>query len=67
MYSIILLVTSVKFSQVAYSVGENNRMVRIELVLSIPSSTNITVQVFNTDRSANGKYSLEEIKHCSNI
>ena len=56
MYSIILLVTSVKFSQVAYSIGENNRMVRIELVLSIPSSTNITVQVFNTDRSANGKY-----------
>ena len=57
MYLIILLVTSVKFSQMAYSVGENNVMVQIELVLSNPSSTNITVQVFNTDRSAaNGEY-----------
>ena len=57
MYLIILLVTSVKFSQVAYSIGENNRMVQIELVLSNPSSTNITVQVFNTDKSAaNGEY-----------
>ena len=57
MYSIILLVTSVKFSQVTYSVGENNVMVQIELVLSNPSSTNIIVQVFNTDRSAaNGEY-----------
>ena len=56
MYLIILLVTSVKFSQMAYSVGENV-MVQIELVLSIPSSTNIIVQVFNTDRSAgNGEY-----------
>ena len=57
MYLIILLVTNVKFSQMAYSVGENSVMVQIELVLSIPSSTNITVQVFNTDRSAtNGEY-----------
>ena len=52
----ILLVTSVKFSQLAYSVGENNGMVQILLVLSNPSSTDITVQVSNTDGSASGEY-----------
>ena len=52
----ILLVTSVKFSQSAYSVGENSGMVQITLVLSNPSSTDITIQVTNTDGSANGEY-----------
>ena len=60
MYSLyvlpILLVISVKFSQLAYSVGENNGMVQIVLVLSNPSSTVITAQVSNTDGSATSEY-----------
>ena len=56
MYSIVFLVTSVNFSQSAYSVDENDGIVQLTLVLSIPSSSDITIEVFSTDGSAIGKY-----------
>ena len=44
------------FSQTTYSVNEGAGSVQIGLVLSDPSSTDITVQVTNTDGSATGEY-----------
>ena len=44
------------FNQSMYSVNEDNGPAQPVLVLSGPSSTDITVQVFNTDRSATGEY-----------
>ena len=46
----------VSFSRSVYSVGEYGGLVQIGLVLSNPSSTNVTVVVFNTDGSATGEY-----------
>ena len=54
----MLLVTSVKFSQSTYSVNENSGVVQPVLVLSIPSSTDITVEVISTDGSATGELIL---------
>ena len=56
MYSIVFLVTSVNFSQSAYMVDENDGMVQFILLLSNPSSTNITVEVSSIDGSATGEY-----------
>ena len=39
-----------------YSVNEGDGSAPIGLVLSGPSSTPITVEVFNTDGSATGEY-----------
>ena len=39
-----------------YSVNEDTGPARPVLVISNPSSTNITVQVTNTDGSATGEY-----------
>ena len=55
-YVCILIATSVKFDQSAYSVNERNEKVQIVLVLSNPSSTIITVEVLSTDGSATGKH-----------
>ena len=54
----MLLVTSVKFSQSTYSVNENSGVVQPVLVLSNPSSTDITVEVTSTDGSATGELIL---------
>ena len=51
-----LLAITVMFSQKMYSVNENAGPVQPLLVLSNPSSTDITVEVFNTDGSATGEY-----------
>jgi len=51
---IMLLVTTMRFTQSAYSVDENNGPVQPVLVLSNPSSTDITVQVFNINITAFG-------------
>ena len=45
----------VYFNQSAYGVDESDVLYPI-LVLSNPSLTDITVQVFSTDRSATGRY-----------
>ena len=46
------------FSQSAYSVNENDEPAQAVLVLSNPASTDITVEVYNTDGSAIGEYIL---------
>ena len=56
MYSTVLLVTSVSFSQSAYTVDENVGIVQFTLFLSIPSSTDIAVEIFAIDESAIGEY-----------
>ena len=43
------------FSQTTYSVDEDDGPAQPVLVLSNPSSTDITVQVTNTDGSATGE------------
>ena len=44
------------FTETTYSVNENGGSVQIGVELSGPSSTDTTVQVFNTDGSATGEY-----------
>ena len=56
MYSTVPLVTSVNFSQSAYTVDENDEIVQFTLFLSISSSTDITVEIFAIDGSAIGEY-----------
>ena len=43
------------FEQHIYTVNEADETVQLVLVLSIPSSTDITVEVFSTEGSATGK------------
>ena len=50
------VVCAVSFSQSTYSVNEDDGPAQPVLVLSNPSSINITVQVINTDGSAVGEY-----------
>ena len=47
---------TVRFEQQTYSVNENNERVEPVLVLSNPSSSVITVQVFSTNETAFGKW-----------
>ena len=54
--SSFLVAITVTFSQTTYSVNENAGPARPELVLSNPSSTDFTVEVFNTNRTAFGEY-----------
>jgi len=46
---------TVNFSQSAYNVDEGDGPAQPVLILSNPSSTDITVSVFSTDGSATGK------------
>jgi len=50
------LVTTVSFDQSAYSFNENVGLVQIALVLSNPSSDDITIQVKSSDNTAQGHY-----------
>ena len=52
-----MLATTVNFSHSAYSVNEDSGSVQPVLVLSNPSSTDITVEVFDTNITALGKCS----------
>ena len=45
----------VSFEQQTYNVNESNEKVQVVLVLSNPSSTDIIIEVVNTDGSAIGK------------
>ena len=49
-------VITVNFDQTVYNVDEDDGSAQPVLVLSNPSSTDITVVVFNTDGSATGEY-----------
>ena len=51
------------FSQTTYSVDENAGPARPELVLNNPSSTDVTVEVINTNGMAFGKYCSILINH----
>ena len=51
-----LLATTVMFSEIIYSVNENTGPAQPVLVLSNPSSSNITVEVLSSDGSATGEY-----------
>ena len=53
-----LLAITVMFTETMYSVDEDGGSVRIGVELSNPSSTDIVVEVFNTDRTASGKYCI---------
>ena len=50
-----LTAATVSFAQLTYNVNEDDEIVEPVLVLSNPSSSVITVQVFSTDGSATGK------------
>ena len=50
------LALTVTFNQTTYSVDEDDGPAQPELVLSNPSSTDITVQVTSSDGSATGEY-----------
>ena len=54
-FHLYLTAALVSFEKRSYVVDENSGNVRLSLVLSNPSSTVITVQVFSTDGSATGK------------
>jgi len=51
---------TVAFSQTTpYRFGENAGSAQVELVLSNPSSTDITLQVLSNDGTAIGKYVMQ--------
>ena len=54
-YLFCLIATTMSFAQPTYIVDEADGTVEPVLVLSNPSSSVITVQVFSTDGSATGK------------
>ena len=47
---------TVSFNQSTYSVNEDAGTAQLLLMLSNPSSTDITVVVYNTNRTAFGEY-----------
>ena len=51
----ILLAIAIQFEQSTYTVDEDDGPAQPVLVLSNPSSTDITVQVFSQDNTAIGK------------
>ena len=53
----LYLDTTVEFSNSIYSVDEDSGSARLLLLLSNPPSTNITIEVFNTNITALGKLS----------
>ena len=57
-FNIQLLDITVNFEQIMYNIAEANVLVNPVLVLSNPSSTNITVEILSTEGSATGKYSV---------
>ena len=52
----LLLDITVSFGQGMYTINENAGVVQVSLILSNPSSTVVSVNVFNTNVTANGKY-----------
>ena len=54
--SFVFLAITVTFSQLMYTVIENPGSAQSDLVFSNPSSTDIILEVYNTDVSATGEY-----------
>ena len=57
-YVVCYVVITVSFNQSTYSVNENSGPVQPVLVLSSPSTVNISVQIMNNDNTASGKQSV---------
>ena len=55
MYNIYHIDVTVSFMNPRYSFDENNVTVQLVLVLTNPSSTDITLQVANDDNTTTGK------------
>ena len=53
-----ITVPTITFTQSTYSVDEDDGPAQPVLVLSNPSSTDVTISVFSTDGSATGKDTL---------
>ena len=53
---VVLLATTVMFTEAMYSVDEDDMSVTIGVELSNPSSTDTVVEVYHTDRTATGEY-----------
>ena len=49
------VVATVAFDQVAYYVSENNATTQIVLILDIPLSTDVTIEIYDTNVTASGK------------
>ena len=54
-YISMYVAPTTNFNQSTYNVGEDDGPAQPVLVLSNPSSTDITISVFSTDGSATGK------------
>ncbi|XP_065895682.1 sodium/calcium exchanger 1-like [Dysidea avara] len=52
---------TITFNQSTYTINEDDGLVTIVLILSNPSTTDITVQVLTTDGSATGEYGIGEV------
>ena len=61
-YLIVPIDITISFNQSVYSVNEHNGPAQAVLVLSNPSSTDITVTVSNTGGSATGEWSHQLYK-----
>jgi len=53
-FCLFLLEITVAFDNISFTAYENNGIVQVLVTLSNPSSFNETVQVINTDITANG-------------
>ena len=53
-----LLVATISFDQLSYKVSEKDGEVQVMLVLSNPSSTNITIEIVNMNINAMGESSI---------
>ena len=51
---------TITFNQSTHTINEDDGLVTIVLILSDPSTTDITVQVLTTDGSATGEYGIGE-------
>ena len=54
-YFVYYIAPTVRFEQPIYNVNENDTL-QLVLILSNPSSSNVSVQVFTIDGSATGEY-----------
>jgi len=54
--SFYYVAANVSFAQSTYFVNETDNFVQVEMVLSNPSSTNVTVQIISSDVTGTGEY-----------
>ena len=67
LYYLLFKAITMMFNQSMYSVNEDAGPVQPVLVINNPSSTDITVQVTNTDGSATGEYCSIFINYINTI